>query len=211
MSADPSIEEFRFLEENARRLGAIEAKVVPASMIVVENRVAEKCRIGCRSYGKKLVCPPYVPTVDEFRKILSEYRFALLLKFESPATAEQEVVDSVVRCVVDPAMPKAMKEKATKFWADWNNDRKRILLAVLELERMAFNKGYPLALGFSVGSCCLCEKCTLKVGECIFPTMARYNEHAVGINVIKTYWNAGIPFGFPIKGKVFPTTMVLID
>lgn len=211
METDPGIEEFKFLEEKARKLGAVEAKVVLANVIVVENRVAEKCRIGCRSYGKKLMCPPYVPTVDEFRKILSEYRYALLLKFESPAEAEQEVVDSVVRCVVDTTVPNEMKEKAAKFWAAWNGDRKRILLAVLELERAVFNKGYPLALGFSVGSCCLCEKCPLKVGECVFPTMARYNEHAVGINVIKTYRNAGIPFGFPVKGKAFATTMVLID
>jgi predicted metal-binding protein len=211
MEKDEGINEFRFLEDFARRLGAVEAKVVPASCIVVEERVVWKCKIGCRAYGKKLVCPPFTPTAEEFRKGLRDYRYALLLKFESPAEAEQEVVDSVTRCMVDPNMPADMKEKSKQFWAAWNNDRKRILLAVLELERAVFNKGYPLALGFGVGACCLCEKCTLKVGECAFPTMARFNEHAVGVNVTKTYKNAGIPFGFPVKGKAFATTMVLID
>ncbi len=211
MQTDEGIGEFKFLEEYARKLGAVEAKVVPASCIVVEDRVVWKCRIGCRAYGKRLVCPPFTPSADEFRRGIRDYRYALLLKFESPAEAEQEVIDSVTRCEVDPAMPKEMKEKSKKFWAAWNGDRKRILLAVLELERAVFNKGYPLALGFGVGTCCLCEKCTLKVGECTFPTMARFNEHAVGINVIKTYKSAGIPFGFPVKGRAFATSMVLID
>jgi len=61
---------YQFLVDTARSLGAADAKVIPASDVVVEDRVALKCRAGCISYGKKLTCPPHVPTPDEFRRIL---------------------------------------------------------------------------------------------------------------------------------------------
>ena len=47
-------------------------------IIFVEKRVVLKCR-GCIGYGKKLTCPPHVPSVDEFREILKEYRYAMLV------------------------------------------------------------------------------------------------------------------------------------
>ena len=52
---------FQFLVEEARRLGAIEAKIVTPGMIVVEDRVLLKCKTGCNMYGQKLVCPPHTP------------------------------------------------------------------------------------------------------------------------------------------------------
>ena len=66
---ETELSQFAFLEKAALELGAIDAKVIPASDVFVENRVPLKCRTGCVGYGKKLTCPPYVPTVDEFRKI----------------------------------------------------------------------------------------------------------------------------------------------
>jgi hypothetical protein len=88
---------FAFLEKAAHELGAIDAKVILASDVFVENRVPLKCRTGCVGYGKKLTCPPYVPTVDEFRKIFSEYNYVLLVKFRSPARAEPDVICSIYR------------------------------------------------------------------------------------------------------------------
>ena len=82
---------FAFLERAALELGALDAKAIHASEVIVENRVPLKCRTGCVGYGKKLTCPPYVPTVDEFRKILSEYHYVLLVKFKSPARAEPDL------------------------------------------------------------------------------------------------------------------------
>ncbi len=58
--------DYAFLIEAARSLGAVQAKVIPATEIVVENRVPLKCRSGCIGYGKKLTCPPYALTPDEF-------------------------------------------------------------------------------------------------------------------------------------------------
>ena len=71
---------FEFLRDLALELGATAAKVIPANEIVVENRVALKCRVGCKEYGKTLMCPPYAPSVDEFKKTLSEYSYVLVFK-----------------------------------------------------------------------------------------------------------------------------------
>lgn len=62
---------FDFLKDLALELGATAAKIIPADEIVAENRVVVKCRVGCKEFGKTLMCPPYAPSIDEFRKILS--------------------------------------------------------------------------------------------------------------------------------------------
>ena len=112
-SGTRDIAEFTFLVETARNLCAADAKVIPASDVVVENRVPLKCRAGCIGYGKKLTCPPHVPTPDEFRKILAEYRYALLVKFISPANADLDVICSIYKYWLDHEVPADKKEQAT--------------------------------------------------------------------------------------------------
>jgi len=202
---------FDFLMRLALELGATEAKVIPASRIVVEQRVLLKCRVGCDTYNKKLMCPPFVPTVDEFKKMLREYRYALLAKYPARAQTEEDVGRSLLKHRYDPSASAEMKEKASKFWSDWTKDKKRVHLALLELEKAAFNKGYVFAMGFSTGSCALCEKCNVEAGVCIHPTMARYPEHAVGINMKKTAQKAGMPITFPFPGKPEAISLMLID
>jgi predicted metal-binding protein len=203
--------EFDFLRTLALKLGATEARVIPAEEIVVENRVILKCRFGCDDYGKKLTCPPFTLKVDEFRKMLKDYKYALIVKFKSPAEADDDVSKSLLRSQYDSTVSRDLREKASKFWSDWKGDKERILLAVLELEKAAFNKGYTFAVGFTSGSCGLCEKCNVQAGICLHPTMARCPEHAVGVNMKKTAEKAGMPIIFPIRGKPEPTALILID
>jgi len=203
--------EFDFLRTLALNLGATEAKIIPAGAVVVENRVVLKCRFGCDDYGKKLTCPPFTVKVDEFRKMLKDYKYALIVKFKSPAEADKNVSRSLLRSQYDSTMSRDLREKASKFWSNWKNDKKRILMSVLELEKAAFNKGYTFAVGFTSGSCGLCEKCNVEAGICLHLTMARCPEHAVGVNMKKTAENAGMPITFPIKGKPEPTALLLID
>jgi len=49
---------FQFLVKEAKRLGAIEAKIVTPGKLVVEDRVVLKCKSGCHMYGHKFVCLP---------------------------------------------------------------------------------------------------------------------------------------------------------
>ena len=202
---------FAFLIMTAKNIGATDAKVIPSSDIFVENRVPLKCRAGCITYGKKLTCPPYVPTPDEFRKILAEYRYALLVKFTSPAIADPEVMCSIYKYWLDPEAPADKKEQATQFWQDYFAGSKDCAPIMLELERAAFNAGYPLALAFVNGSCRLCETCNVAAGICVHPTRARIPEHAVGINMKKTAEKAGMPIRFPVSGHPEPMAILLID
>jgi len=202
---------FSFLVDAARTLGAADAKVIRASDIVVENRVPLKCRAGCIGYGKKLTCPPHVPTPDEFRKVLSEYRFALLVKFISPAHADPEVICSIYKYWLDPEAPADRKEQAARFWKDHFDGTGAFAPMMLELERTAFNAGNPFALAFVNGSCRLCESCNVKGGICLHPTQARIPEHAVGVNMVKTAEKAGMPIRFPVQGHPELMALLLID
>jgi len=203
--------EFSFLADKALELGAAEAKVIPATQVFVEDRVTLKCKSGCISYGKKLTCPPYVPTPDEFRKILKEYKNVLIVKFISPAIAEPDVICSIYRYWLDPKAPEDKKQKAEYFWKEHFNGTKDFSPIMLELEREAFNAGYTFALALMNGSCRLCEKCNIKEGICIHPTQARMTEHAVGINMKKTAETAGMPIKFPVSGHPELMALLLID
>jgi len=202
--------EFDFLLEEAKKLGVIEAKIISPNKIVVEDRVLLKCRTGCDSYGKKFVCPPFAPTSDEFRKMLKEYRKVLIVKFPAEAKAEEDVGRSLQRNQNSPEIPSDLKERTKKFWDMWGSDKRRILLAMLELEKAAFNRGYTLALSMTAGSCTLCAKCNMEA-TCTHPTMARYPEHALGVNVKKTLKNAGISIRFPFEKHPEGVGMLLID
>lgn len=203
--------DLKFLEDKAFELGAIEAKVMPAEDVVVEDRVVLKCKTGCDDYGSKLCCPPYAPSVDEFRKMLKDYRFAMFLKFRAESKVDGDVARSLMRYLYDPEVTGERKEKAQKYYADWSEDAKRVLLAVLELERTAFNRGFPFAVGFMAGSCILCSKCNVAGKVCTHPTMMRYPEHAVGINMIKTAEKAGSSLKFPVEGSPEAAALLLID
>ncbi|QXO94576.1 DUF2284 domain-containing protein [Methanospirillum purgamenti] len=204
-------DDFSFLVKKALEMGAADAKIIPASHICVEDRVALKCKSGCISYGKKLTCPPYVPTPDQFRKIVSEYQYALLVKYLSPAVAEPDIICSIYRYWLDPKAPEDKKRKAQDFWTNHFNGTKNLSPMMLELERLAFNAGYTFALAFMNGSCRLCETCNVEKGLCLHPTQARMTEHAVGINMKKTAEAAGMPIRFPVIGHPELMALLLID
>ena len=211
MSSQSELEKFDFLRKLAIKLGAGDAKVISADKVVVENRITLKCRLGCNNYGKTLACPPYTPTADEFRRILSEYSYALFMKFKSQAKADPELAKFLSKAEDDPTLPQDVKEKVQKFWAAWNGDKRKTLSVVVDLEKAALSKGYPLAIGFVAGACQLCEKCNLETGICVHPTMARYSEEAVGVNVKETAKNAGISMKIPFEKNPESFALLLID
>lgn len=202
---------FSFLTDLALEIGASETKVVPATEVIVENRVVLKCRVGCKHYGKTLMCPPYSPSVDDFRKILSEYSYVLLFKFKSKTELTPDVAKLLSKKDNDPALSEEMREKIRLFWASWKQDKLQLLKMVRHLEREAMNKGYSMAVGFTTGSCMVCEKCNLEQKICLQPSQARYTAQSVGVNIKQTLEKAGIPIPFPMKGTPETFGMVLID
>lgn len=202
--------EFSFLLEEAKKLGALEAKIVSPNKVVVEDRVLLKCKAGCDSYGRKFVCPPFTPTPDEFRKMLKEYETVLIVKFPADAEAEEDVGRNLLKNRWSPDTPPDLRDRTKKFLDVWNGDKRRTLLAMLELEKAAFNRGYTLAFALTAGSCALCEKCNIE-GTCTHPTMARFSEHGLGVNVKKTLKNVGMSVKFPFEKHPEGIGMLLID
>lgn len=164
-------------------MGALDAKVIMADKVAVEDRIILKCRVGCANFGKTLTCPPHTPTAEEFRKVVSEYSNVLFMKFQSQAQADPELAKHLLKAETDSSIPKDLQDKIQKVWAAWKEDKLNMLSAVLDLEKAAMNKGYPLAIGLVSGYCQLCEKCTLDRTTCAYPAKARCSESAVGVNV----------------------------
>ncbi len=204
-------EKFVFLAKLALEKGAADAKVISTKKVVVEDRVVLKCKIGCNNYGKTLACPPYTPSAEEFRKIVGEYKYAMFMKFKSKASGDAEVLKNLNVAESDPTVPKEIKAKAAKFWADWKEDKKLMLQAVVDLEKAAMKEGYSLAVSFVSGTCQLCEKCNTQTRVCVHPELARWSEDAVGVNVRKTAANAGIEVKFPFEKNPESFALLLID
>lgn len=67
------------LISRAKKMGALDAKVIPTSDVFTAPWVRWKCQFGCGGYGNSLTCPPFSPTPEQTRATLDSYRIALLL------------------------------------------------------------------------------------------------------------------------------------
>lgn len=147
--------------EYAKKIGVSDAKFIKPADVIVRDWVRLKCRFGCPDFGKYRTCPPYSPTPDEFRKILSEYNYAILFKIE----------------------------RETGSAEDFKNYLKSVPHIIIKVEREAFLKGYYSAFGLAAGSCPYCEKCNIE--KCAHPDLARPAMEGCGIDVFGTVRNAG--------------------
>ena len=79
----------------ASKLGALEAKVIPAASVETAEWVRWKCRYGCGGFGSSLVCPPHTPEPSETRKMLDQYTRAIL--FEAPNGEAKKIAVALER------------------------------------------------------------------------------------------------------------------
>lgn len=207
---------YKTLEKIALKMEYLEAMVIPTNDVVVEDRVRLRCMIGCPHYGRGLKCPPYTPSIDEFRKMLNEYSFAMIIKIKPSEISED--LKSKYKMENDEEEPVRIWDQyhdadkiSSQVWSDFSDYYKNSLMDLLELERAAFNLGYALATIFFGGRCMLCEKCDVETGICRNPMIARFAAEAVGINLIKTAKNAGMGLKFNPKNNPTPMAILLID
>lgn len=157
--------------------------LISTEMIVVGDWVRLKCRYGCENYGKHLCCPPFTPTPQETRAVLSEYRHAVLARFDAKPDSKLSPKHAL----------KAMSNSIAK-----------IQKTIADLERAAFLAGYYRAFGMNAMPCALCETCILeemqKKDQAVFDLdsvkcrnkqIMRPSMEACGIDVFKTVKNAG--------------------
>ncbi len=158
-------------------------KIISTNLVIVADWVRLKCRYGCKAYGKHLCCPPYAPTPEETRRVLSEYNNAILVRFE----AKQDM----------NLLPEHIHH------ALWDS-LTRMHRIIYELERKAFLCGFHKAFGIGALPCTLCDICIveekLEKEETIYPLDALKCRHkdimrpsmeACGIDVFRTLENAG--------------------
>lgn len=198
------------IRSKALELGAVSAQIIPVDKIVIEDRVVFKCSLGCEKYGKTLACPPHAPTPDQFRKLVSEYHYALFMKYKSTAEGDSELI-KYLAVTPDSSVSPDIRLKVERFWAAWKNDAKSMLDNVKQLERAAANEGYILAVGFVSGACNICEKCNVDKGVCLHPESRRYSEEGLGVNVKATAQKAGIEFKLPFEKNPETYALLLID
>ena len=174
--ARQNLERFR---EKALEFGASAAAVIPASHVLVEERVRMKClapRCPTLQDGGTPYCPPHSPEPDFMRKVFSQYRWAVVFKMDKMNVKDYTATSETQR-------PKGQAQTGT-----WEGFFEETYEIVGRLESHVQGEGYGLALGFAGGSCkgglCHGKPCAVfQTGTCRFPLRARPSMDGVGIDV----------------------------
>ena len=162
-------------------LGASAAVTIPASDVIIGERVRPKCFAPrCLRAGETPNCPPYAPDLDLVRGAMSRFSWAVLFKCD---------VAPIEDYVPGSGRTKADKRRTLSFHRKGSE-------VVCALERHAYKDGYHRAIGFGGGSCkdYLCDglPCQfLDSGRCRFPQRARPSMEAVGMDVLSLVHQAG--------------------
>jgi len=200
----------KHLIDKAHELGADRAAPLPATSVVVDERVRLKCRIPrCSSYGRNLMCPPHVPGPEETRAALARYADVLIVQRDIAVTQVQ----------VDAALDGKTYAESRALGAEDVGCDNEITAAqnafaklMSALEREAFRLGYRFAAAYAGGDCVLCEVCEgIEDGVCRHPFEARPSAEAVGVDVIATARAAGLDIEMPAVDRASWTGMLLID
>jgi predicted metal-binding protein len=158
------------LIQKASALGAESAKLIAPDQVAEREWVRFKCQFGCPFFGKKLTCPPFSPSVDQVRKMLSEYHKILILRFEQPSIKEIDGDD---------------------FIKEFNKRQKTVNDITLKIERELMLMGYYKVFALEPGTCNRCNECVARQGKCKFPTEARPSPESLAIDMFQTAKNAG--------------------
>ncbi|MEM0215041.1 MAG: DUF2284 domain-containing protein [Archaeoglobaceae archaeon] len=154
-------------------------KVISTDTVVVSDWVRWKCMFGCKAFGKHLNCPPFVPSVEETRKLLKCYRSAILARFEAKPDYSQP------------------PERIHHYLM---NTLREFYDTMFEMERFAYTSGYYKAFALYALPCPYCDPCVAEKLEtididpkryCKFQHKVRPAMEATGIDVFQTVRNAG--------------------
>jgi len=198
--------DLKTLCKNALKYGAIKAASISARKVIIDPRVRMKCAIPvCDSYGRCLMCPPNIISVQEFAVALERYQYAVVLQFPISVgdknlggkIGSMELADLRFDNDYEKAMSVSMREMSD---------------VLTMLERDALHLGYRFTTALSAGSCRLCDECVGpgKGEPCHHPFEARPSAEALGVDVFATAALAGMPIKFPAKRPVW-TCILLVD
>jgi predicted metal-binding protein len=173
------------LKKSAFYLGATDARIIPATLIPIEDQILELCRNPiCENYRNCANCPPLVMHPRQFRDLVSRFERALIFKLD-----------------VSPKV--LLSEACTEVF-------KRIYEMTIHLEDLAVKAGYTGSKGYAASSCksvfCKDVQCqALKEGTpCRYPSLVRPSIQAVGVNVFKLVEEIGWKI-YPITKDIDPS------
>ncbi len=205
------------LSQTALKTGASSVAHLPADQIVVDERVRFKCLVPrCSNYGTNLMCPPNIFTVKEFKRILSGYQSALLLKIEShPESAPAGIIekDNLAEAwkTGDQASDQDKDQGVNNYIQGLRNSQRRVYQMLGRLESICLNNGYPLAAGLAGGGCHLCSECAGPGSACLHPFEARPAAEGLGVDVIATAKKQGFEAAFSNNQPPCWFAILLVD
>ena len=155
--------------QRAVELGATDAKIITADMVLIDERVRAKCIIPlCGNYGTNANCPPNAIDLDLMRKIVNNFHYAIFIRIKVPS---EEMSGTEFR-----EKRRAARSAMINF------------KIVAKIESEAFYDGYHLAVGFAGGPCkiyfCPDKECSAIVpGQpCRHALRARDSMEGVGMD-----------------------------
>jgi predicted metal-binding protein len=198
-------------QQNAR------AATINARDVVIADWVRFKCRYGCKGFGKHMGCPPYGPTVEETRRMVSEYEIGLLLRFDGIPGHRG-------------LTPEEIPQDFHPFYRDlilWVNN------TVWLIEKTAFYDGFYKAFAFGAYPCiycehqhCVAEEATGVVDEslrrqCRHLDLVRPTMEGAGMDVFATAKKAGwdletipckdLEYGKIVHGNIISIGLTLLE
>jgi predicted metal-binding protein len=175
---------YKDLVEKVSEIG-LKSYFLDAKNIPIENRTALKCAYGCKDYGIRSSFPPYVMSIDEFRKVIAEYNSALFLVDEHDTAEVSDIHEA------------------------WSGLCKDSFHKMFKLEQEAFREGFTFAHLLRPGPCNECEVCNLE--KCAKPEMKRFTPEAVGINLLKAMEGFRLALEFCKPEKTVCIGILLIE
>ncbi len=202
-------------------MGASEAVSIPATDVVVDERVRLKCLVPlCSSYGRNLMCPPNVIQVSDFKNIIKRYHAAILVKLDAKLSKPPEeltlnnnlpeaweIAKSARNNKKQPSTP------ITDYFCTLRDTQNRLNEIIIQLESLCIAEGYTFAAGLGAGICFLCEECvgTQSGLPCRHPFKARPSMEALGIDVVTTVKKSGMQVNFTLNETRSWVGLILVD
>lgn len=136
----------------AKKLGALEAKIISPKTIVAAEWVRMKCQFGCSGYGQSLTCPPYSPKPEETRRMLSSYKYAILVHGSAytnihaliPELEQEIFLDGYFKAFGMGAGPCQLCAKCAKFCRHPEKTRPSMEGCGIDVYSTARANGYPI-------------------------------------------------------------------
>ena len=137
---------------SAIKLGARDAKVIPARGVRIGDWVRLKCKFGCGGYGRRLCCPPNSPAPGETREMLKGYSRALLVHSTKQekigtmvAALEREIfLDGFYKAFAMGAGPCRLCEECAEFCRHPAQARPAMEACGIDVYATARGAGFPI-------------------------------------------------------------------